>query len=261
VDAGRPTGAGGPLRALLADVAGIGPFFAVVTVTVPPDGGWVPVRALWDDPDVLPARVSAVRTALGTSERVAASVAVQGVAAQIVAPLFAAAVVGGGLPVPDSAEPPCDAAAVAAALAGALHWRAGGAGPWLCWPGAVGRVVPGSGAPAFEDVVVGLLRPLVDEVRARVPVAARVLWGNAASAVASARALVAAARPLTAERATDVAERLLCTPPLAATAALRAPEPPDVRWTFRRRSCCLYYRVPGGGVCGDCVLRDRPCRG
>ena len=23
---------------------------------------------------------------------------------------------------------------------------------------------------------------------------------------------------------------------------------------FRRRSCCLYYRVPGGGLCGDCVL-------
>ncbi|WP_250213408.1 (2Fe-2S)-binding protein [Acrocarpospora catenulata] len=23
---------------------------------------------------------------------------------------------------------------------------------------------------------------------------------------------------------------------------------------FVRRSCCLYYRVPGGGTCGDCVL-------
>ncbi|MFD2121439.1 (2Fe-2S)-binding protein [Streptomyces cirratus] len=26
---------------------------------------------------------------------------------------------------------------------------------------------------------------------------------------------------------------------------------------FTRRSCCLYYRVPGGGLCGDCVLRTR----
>ena len=57
--------------------------------------------------------------------------------------------------------------------------------------------------------------------------------------------------------ARSLAERLLTTPPLDATAALRAPEPPDAGWTFRRRSCCLYYRVPGGGVCGDCVLRDR----
>lgn len=23
---------------------------------------------------------------------------------------------------------------------------------------------------------------------------------------------------------------------------------------FRRRSCCLYYRVPGGSTCGDCCL-------
>ncbi|MFD7559857.1 (2Fe-2S)-binding protein, partial [Streptomyces sp. NPDC059835] len=26
---------------------------------------------------------------------------------------------------------------------------------------------------------------------------------------------------------------------------------------FVRRSCCLYYKVPGGGLCGDCVLRTR----
>ncbi|ETB34971.1 hypothetical protein N602_27770, partial [Mycobacterium avium subsp. hominissuis 10-5606] len=23
---------------------------------------------------------------------------------------------------------------------------------------------------------------------------------------------------------------------------------------FRRASCCLFYRLPGGSVCGDCVL-------
>ncbi|MEU9111287.1 (2Fe-2S)-binding protein [Streptomyces sp. NPDC048483] len=23
---------------------------------------------------------------------------------------------------------------------------------------------------------------------------------------------------------------------------------------YRRRNCCLYYRVPGMGTCGDCVL-------
>jgi ferric iron reductase protein FhuF len=84
-----------------------------------------------------------------------------------------------------------------------------------------------------------------------------VLWGDAASGVAAARRLVTAARPGSAVRATALAERLLSVPRLAATTTLRAPEPPDVTWTFRRRSCCLYYRVPGGGVCGDCVLHDR----
>ena len=24
--------------------------------------------------------------------------------------------------------------------------------------------------------------------------------------------------------------------------------------SFRRRSCCLYYRLPGGALCGDCGL-------
>jgi hypothetical protein len=27
---------------------------------------------------------------------------------------------------------------------------------------------------------------------------------------------------------------------------------------FRRRSCCLYYRIPGGGRCGDCALDRAP---
>lgn len=30
---------------------------------------------------------------------------------------------------------------------------------------------------------------------------------------------------------------------------------------FVRRSCCLYYQVPGGGLCGDCVLRTGRRRG
>ncbi|MGW4250864.1 (2Fe-2S)-binding protein, partial [Streptomyces californicus] len=27
---------------------------------------------------------------------------------------------------------------------------------------------------------------------------------------------------------------------------------------FRRRSCCLYWRCPGGGLCGDCVFDSAP---
>ncbi len=26
----------------------------------------------------------------------------------------------------------------------------------------------------------------------------------------------------------------------------------------RRRSCCLYYRTPHGGLCGDCALSEQP---
>ncbi|MFV2120727.1 (2Fe-2S)-binding protein, partial [Streptomyces sp. Act-28] len=39
---------------------------------------------------------------------------------------------------------------------------------------------------------------------------------------------------------------------------------PDLAGTLRgpalrRRTCCLYYRCPGGGLCGDCVF-DAPPR-
>jgi ferric iron reductase protein FhuF len=107
-------------------------------------------------------------------------------------------------------------------------------------------------------LVTTLLVPVVAAVRGRVAVAERVLWGNAASSVASARRLVAAARPAAAPRAADVARHLLTTGSLAPTATLHNPVPPDVGWTFHRRSCCLYYRVPGGATCGDCVLRRPP---
>ncbi|MDH6125407.1 (2Fe-2S)-binding protein [Kitasatospora sp. GP82] len=32
------------------------------------------------------------------------------------------------------------------------------------------------------------------------------------------------------------------------------------RASFRRSTCCPYYRVPGSGLCGDCVLPTAPGR-
>jgi ferric iron reductase protein FhuF len=54
-----------------------------------------------------------------------------------------------------------------------------------------------------------------------------------------------------------VAARLLRTGPLAGTGTLayRGGRP-----AFRRRSCCLYYRVPGGALCADCGLTRVPAR-
>ena len=125
----------------------------------------------------------------------------------------------------------------------------------LWWPDAEDRVVPCPGSSGLGSVLTDLLAPVVAAVRARVPVAERVLWGNVPSPGASARQLVAAAHPEVAPHAAEVARHVLTTPPLAVTAVLRDPESPDVGWSFQRRSCCLYHRVPGGGLCGDCVLR------
>jgi ferric iron reductase protein FhuF len=105
-----------------------------------------------------------------------------------------------------------------------------------------------------------MLAPLVAAFRGQVPVAGRLLWGNAASAVAAAKRLLVMQRSATAGRAADVAEAVLVHGPFAGAGELLSPRDPDVVWTFRRRSCCLYYRVPGGGVCGDCCFTRPPIR-
>ena len=178
----------------------------------------------------------------------AASIAFQGIAAQVVAPLFAAVAVHGALP---------DAAAAGVAPGAAL--APGGRGAVAVVARRRAGVVACRDPAVLGALVTELLAPVVAAVRAQAAVAERVLWGNAASSVASARQLVAAVRPDAAPRAAAVGRHLLTTAPFAATASLRDPAPPDVGWTFQRRSCCLYYRVPGGGICGDCVLR-RPVR-
>lgn len=227
------------VAALFADVAGVGPFFAVGTGPAPGEG-WVPIGVLGTADGPLGERIAAVAAALGTQDRPAASTAFQGFAAQVVAPLFASVAVHGVLPDGD--------------VAAGLHWRPGGAGPWLWWPD-VGAVVPCPDPAALSGLLTGLLAPVVAAVRTQASVSGRVLWGNVASSVASARRLVVAARPAIAPRAAAVARHLLGAAPLAATTTLLDPVPPDVGWTFHRRSCCLYYQVPGGGICGDCVLR------
>jgi len=77
--------------------------------------------------------------------------------------------------------------------------------------------------------------------------ASGLLWGNAASA------LVGAVRQLgphgAGARARALAAELLAHPLLEGALDPR---------TLRRRSCCLYYRLPGGGVCGDCCFTRAP---
>lgn len=236
------------LRAVLSDVAGLGPFFVVGTDPAESaDPTWRPVRDLCTDGRSLPDRIAYVRRALagadrpdgGVDDRVAASIAFQGLAAGLVSAPFAAAVLHGVVPelTPE-----------------ALHWRPSASGPLRLW---CPRPVAVPVAALAELLLDGHLAPLVAAVRALVPVSERVLWGNAASALAGAKRVLGAVRPEAGARAAEVAQWLLATGPLAGTGQLLAPAPPDTAWSFRRRSCCLYYRVPGGGLCGDCVLHSR----
>jgi FhuF 2Fe-2S C-terminal domain len=220
-------------RAVLADVAGLGPFFTIGAG--PPVGSERPLSDLRTDPQPLWDRIAHVRTALRCEDRVAASLAFQGLAAQLVSAPYAAAVLHGAVPAPTPDE---------------LFLRRTDDGGWALRSAASALADAAELAPVLEH----LLETLVAAVRAQVPVAERLLWGNAASTVAAAKRLLVVQRPAAADRAAEVAEAVLCSGPFVGAGELLSPRHPDRNWTFRRGSCCLYYRVPGGGLCEDCVL-------
>ncbi|MET7683063.1 (2Fe-2S)-binding protein [Streptomyces sp. NPDC005423] len=233
--------------AVIEEITALGPFFAVRTHpsgTAPPEPWQRFTRAL------LEARVNGVRDSLaamggrpaGTVElRVAASVAHLGLAARLVSPALAAAVLHGRVPAPRLAE--------------------------LRWQPVLGAPVPLSlpddafaGAPAREParlaellsdrLLNGPLTELADAM-GEFSVSRHILWGNTASAVNGAVTMIASARPDLAPRIRALAALLHRTPPLRDTGT-SAPN-----GAFRRRSCCLIYRAAPdrkGPLCGDCAL-------
>jgi hypothetical protein len=225
--------------AALAEAAGWGPFFAVATHApgAGPDAPWRPLREVADDPEVLRDRVARVRTFLaagngrdleGIPVRVAASVTHLGLTARLVSPALAVAVLTGAtLDLTDAWWQP----------------ELGGAFPLSL----TARTAAGTVAATVLD---GPVRGLV-EAGLRFSVSGRVLWGNAASAVNGAAAMIGRARPDLAAPASELAARLLAAPPLRGTGD-------RTDGVFRRRSCCLIYQAAPPGaprqLCGDCVL-------
>lgn len=192
-----------------------------------------------DDP--LARRVGKVARALRAPEpRVAASVAQQGLAARLWSVALGCAVLYGGQP--DLAP-------------GLLRWDPDGSAPDDLWLTEV-RVRPGDAQTLAATVLHGHLEPLAAALRARHRVAPGLLRGNAASALAGAARQLegwarANGRPDAAARSRALTAELLAHPLLAGTGTATGT-------AFRRRSCCLYYRVPGGGVCGDCCFPRPP---
>jgi ferric iron reductase protein FhuF len=97
----------------------------------------------------------------------------------------------------------------------------------------------------MTDLLTDVLAPLTDALAEQNSLSPQVLSGNITSAVFGAARMVGVARPDLAPAAREAAATLLAGP-LAGTGVLGE--------TFVRSSCCLYYRIPGGGYCGDCVL-------
>ncbi|MGC9669019.1 (2Fe-2S)-binding protein [Planosporangium sp. 12N6] len=197
--------------------------------------------------DVAADLVDRVAARLGTGERrVAASMVVLGYAARLVGPAVAALLREDLLldlrpeNVRFAYDPPGGFTVVLVRWAG---WRGDRSALRRRW---------------CETVVDDHLGLLVNAVRARVPVAAPLLWGNVASGLAGALRAVASggtvAHSATPARCYADGRYLLNHGPLRGSGDLTLD---DGQLRFVRRSCCLYYRLDGGGMCGDCVLLHR----
>jgi hypothetical protein len=236
--------------------AEVGPFFGVEVWRA--GDGWRPLDDLVTRPAVLAERVDAARAVIAgragmpaesVLPRVAASIVFLGLSARLVSPALAAAALAGVIPRWTVAE---------------LWWRPVPGGPWPMAACAVpGRRCgdlrsPGQLDDAAEElmdtVVSGVVGPVLEAFEERFRVSRTVLWGNVASALAGGLGMLAAARPDRVEAIVGLAGRMLDRGPLRGTGELSRPDPASGRTSFVRRSCCLFYRGPGAGTCGDCVL-------
>jgi hypothetical protein len=252
--AGPATGpAAGPVAARrarrLAELASFGPFFAV---EVHPPGS--PLRAPWQllgeltgSADALAARIGEVRERLAAAAgcqaaaveyRVAASVAQLGLCARLLSPVLGAAVGGWAL----------------SAGTAQARWVPALGGPFRL---SLPETAAGAGADACEDGAAACLEllagPIAQIIRAveAMAVSPQVLWGNVASAANGAVTMIATARPDLVAAAASAAATVLRYPALAGTYQ------GNPGAGFRRRNCCLIYRLSPPGpdrYCGDCVL-------
>jgi len=238
--------------------AAAGPFFSL-DLDAPPEGAagdgtaWRRFSTLVGDRGVLDERIAAVRGAVAAragveaaqiDRRAAASLTHLSLAARLVCPPLGCALLGGVLIDLDAAN---------------LWWRDVLGPVPLALPGAAGREVdPDDVAATVAGLAAGYATGPVAALVAAVAatgVSPKVLWGNVASAVAGAVPALLAADRDRAGAIGEVVAGLIATDPLAGTGIFE--RTPGGGLAFRRNSCCLYYRVPGGGLCGDCVLAGR----
>jgi len=246
----------------LASAAGAGPYFALEPWAE--GAGWQPASLLVSDPAVLTARVAHARAVIAgraglapaeVAERVAASIVFLGLAARLVSPSLGAAVLGGLVPYLTLDN---------------LWWRPVDGGPLPLAAGPVtgreigdaasGSQLDDAAALLSERCVQGMAGPVAGAFQALFRLSSLVLRGNVASALAGAAGTLADSFPDRAETAGQLTARVLALGPLQGSGALVQPDPSKPRRFLVRRSCCLYYRVPGGETCGDCLLTAEPVR-
>jgi FhuF 2Fe-2S C-terminal domain len=249
----------------LAAAARAGPYFTLEPWT---EGtGWRPASLLVTDPAVLADQVAYARAVIAgragiaaaeVTERVAASIVFLGLASRLVSPSLGAAVLGGVVPyltLDNLWWRPVDGGPVPLAVRGSGPVTGREIGD-----AASGRQLDDAAALLSERCVQGMADPVAGGFQARFRLSPLVLRGNIASALAGAAGMLAGTFPDRAETAGQLTARILALEPLRGTGELVQPDAAQPRRFLVRRSCCLYYRVPGGGTCGDCVLTPEHIR-
>jgi iron complex transport system ATP-binding protein len=219
--------------ALLTELADISPYFAVGTGPV--DDGWRPVRQLYTDSALLVGIVDRVGARMDVAEqRVAASTFFLGFAARLWS-------IGLGALAGHRLLPDLDAERLLFRESDGqfqLHIEHP-----VAWQGA-------DLEPMLANMVLEWhLAPLSAALRRLGPIAEQILRGNAASALLGAARVFD--REATAGPGWQLARRLCADERLSAAIRFNG-------MSYRRTSCCLYYRTPRGGLCGDCVLMSKP---
>ncbi|MDY6996419.1 MAG: (2Fe-2S)-binding protein [Actinomycetota bacterium] len=222
-------------------VAEIGEYFALGVATGP---GWLRFEDLLA-PDVLAALVGATRRAMArfsrsapeeVPARAAASSLQLAMAARLISPVIGSVAALQRVPLL-TADVLCwsaDHHSVRFAVS-ALSWQQHDDA------GEAARCV----AATLLDSV---LAELIDRMHTASGLSPKIMWGNVISAANGAVTVLGSARPALVPAGRRLVGALAGTGPLRDTAVTDGP-------TFRRRTCCLYYQVPGGGLCGDCVLQ------
>jgi FhuF 2Fe-2S C-terminal domain len=211
----------------LAEISTYRGFFAL---TVGGDAtGWHPVRQSYADgcTDLIDATARRYRT---TDLRIGASLVHLGHATRLWSPVLAC-MLGHGV-VPDLKD-----------------LQRADDGAQLRMPEPVGQAVDSPSADLLYRIVVKQhMKPFAAGLR--VKLAPALLAGNIASALVGASRALLSARPDLRDPILEVTNSLLDTGMLAGSGVITS-----AHLGFRRRSCCLFYRVPGKSVCGDCVFR------
>jgi hypothetical protein len=222
----------------LADVDTLGGFFALSTGPAEGvDPSWRPLDELTGD--VLDARIDAIAEQLGgIQRRIAGSLLALSVSARMTALVLGSAALHGVVP----------------RLHDRLRWRPWSGGPAPLWLPEPEPLENDDLATTAAEEIDRSLRPTLESIGSLAAVSDQVLWGNVASSVGGALRVLLTERPQAGPGAGEFATAVVGKPPLAGLGEfVPAPEhPTGIR--FERRTCCLFYRVPGGGTCGDCVL-------